>query len=290
MIQLYPLQYAKKILLGLLGFSLWNSGALANEGVPSSVLASADLSCSYVLRDRQDVFIDQVAILEDRLASLEVEFRNVPRAQSGIDNENVLALIAKFREILSSIFAAWDGTPQSDGAFVKSLSLLTIRIQRIEDLNLLCQRRDCAKTFPDVRDEPTLLMPNRIYEVKTDRGPTIKVRFNRDVVESYFWEVKNSKLADAAKKSLEAVGRGLYPDSTRNASGIAPMFFDMPQGLKWVKIHITGGVSGSVRVYGILYNDIYNFVLFEDESKHDARYLSRVSAVTAERFLNEKWK
>ena len=144
-----------------------------------------------------------------------------------------------------------------------------------------------AFQYEDVRKTPLFLAANHIYKVQTDRGNTIKVRFSKALVEEFFWESKNSILQEAAKKALEAVGRGLTNDQSLSSSGIYVMSYG---SYRIAKIRIVGRSIGAIRVYGILQDGIYSFVHWEQSSEHDAEFLNKVGERTNNKYWRESWK
>lgn len=145
------------------------------------------------------------------------------------------------------------------------------------DALLWAHRREAATTgdFAAVRENSHLLLPDRIYNVKTDRGGSYKVRFSRQLVEDFFWEAIDNLYMAAAEHAMEAVARGYQPTSSRGASGIATLSAAIGGEVVY-KIVIVGnnGVGGN-RVYGLARDGIIGFVTHEHSNDHDSKYLRR---------------
>lgn len=171
-----------------------------------------------------------------------------------------------------------------DPKLAKDMRNLEFKIQREVDDLMIWVKRSRALPWKDIEAEPFLLMPGRVYSIKTRRGEsneeTIRVRFHRTLVEEFYWETRDSGRAMAAHQSLVGVERGERPSTSSAAGGIE--FYKAIDGIHLVKIQIVGRQVGGYRVYGCLKNGIFEFVLWEHEGNHDARYLSRVYQHTAD--------
>lgn len=250
----------------------------------------ASPECAILLTDTPDGIMTLVGTTEDRLNNLAGAFSSIAKGISGHEPAQLMSLVEHHKIALINAFDQWDGTVPGAKILLKTISNLSHRLDQLEKLQSICTQRQCAVNFTEVRHNPQWVMPNRVYPIQADRGQFIYVRFSRKLVEEFFWNPENEKLRVASVKILEAVGRGLYPDTNQSASGIAPLFISMAPGYKLYKIQIGGGVYRSVRVFGIYQHGIFNFVYFEDQGNHDARYLNKIRDRTLDHFDRETWK
>jgi hypothetical protein len=137
----------------------------------------------------------------------------------------------------------------------------------------LWSKRFQTRDYEEIRANPMLLLPNRIYKVKTDRGESILVRFSHRVLEEFFWDETAS---NASEHAADAVGRGFQPDGS-SSNGIA-ILRSAIGGRPVYKIQIIGSRYGSYRVYGLITNGVIGFVTHEVSGDHDSRFLKRATA------------
>jgi hypothetical protein len=144
-----------------------------------------------------------------------------------------------------------------------------------------------ATSFAAVRSNPQLLVPNRIYKVKTDRGEDIQVRFSPKVLDDFFWEDKDQVMVEAAEHAVEAIARGYQPPGGYGA-GIATLSAAIG-GRTVYKTQIIGTAIGAHRVYGLTTNGVIGFVTHEASSDHDASFLRRATSRAIKAYDSLGW-
>lgn len=179
--------------------------------------------------------------------------------------KNVKALERKQEEI----FSEWRAdNPASTQKARKEIESVNERANRLKAEGQLWAARAENRNWNVIRENPKAIVPGRIYEVKTERGDVVKVKFNERVVREMMWESADDLRAKAGAASIKALSRGFG-----GKSGLELMSLD---GRKVYKIQIIGRALGAYRIYGVEKNGVYTFVNWEHEGSHDSRYLQRV--------------
>jgi hypothetical protein len=247
--------------------------AESQEGAPSSCLDGAADPTMETLLGRYD-------LQETRLKRLKATYdRFSQRFIEDYDLASFQELFKKFdvqmENVLNRIFE-----PSPDSRIGKDLFKIEMEMRRADENLRIWLRRIQPLSYDEVMDEPMALMPGRIYNVRSERGETFRVRFGRTLVEQFYWENRDSGRKDAALQSLKGVHRGIRPSTSGAAGGVD--FFKVVDGIQTLKIQIVGHGVGAYRVYGCLKNGVMEFLLWEHEGLHDARYISRVTHHTAD--------
>ena len=212
-------------------------------------------------------------------------------------DENNLAVKILFPAnlIQANSVKAWDSWHPSDTTtfftLAKDLSVAKRKLIKLKmDSILWSQRFEAARNgdFSAVRNNPFLLLPNRIYAVNTDRGEKYKVRFSQKVIEDFFWEDIDNNIMASAEHAMEAVARGYQPPSSKGASGIATLPGAIGGEVVY-KIMIVGNGIGANRIYGLARNGVIGFVTHEQASDHDCKYLRRVCDRAIKSYKLQDW-
>lgn len=234
--------------------------------------------CELVIQGQEQAIsgFSRLESLTENLSRLENTMSASFKAEFDLDQK----LFAPAKLLMGQValaFAQWDPVDHTSNArLTHDLPLFERKATRfVGELNLWYQRM-ITRDFNEIRDDPRLLLPNRIYRVQTERGDTVAVRFSHKVLEEFFWEDKHQVITNAAQHAVEAVARGYQPISSRGASGIATLPAAIG-GRTVYKIMIVGNGIGAHRIYGLVTNGVIGFVTHEESSDHDAAFLQRVT-------------
>jgi hypothetical protein len=256
----------------ILGLPL-NSG-LAASGTDGQSCADASAKPS------SEELFERLGGLEDTLIGLEGRYALLPaKMVEEHQLERVQMRLAKHRAELSQLLEQLmsDEFPEN---LPKAIRDLAYDVEHDREALDLWNGRADLKPFSEIITHPRWLMYGRKYQVKSERGDMLNVRFSKSLVEQFYWEGKDSARKEAAHSSLVGIGRGMRPSTSNAAGGID--FLKEVDGYRVFKIQIVGKQVGAYRVYGCLMNGVFEFVLWEHEGTHDDRYISRVTQKTAD--------
>jgi hypothetical protein len=238
------------------------AGLAANESKADEVLEAL----TAVESDTQHL-ADGIAAQSSKLSN----FKDYQTYQAQVD-----ALKKKQEEILAN----WDPSSlESTQKAQSDLASLKYKLDKAKAEAELWKKRQSNTEWAPVRDDRRVIAPDRVYNIKTDRGEDIKVVFGDKVTSDVMWDTGNSLRSEAGDAFVEAVGRGYTRGGS--SSGIETMSLS---GRKIVKLRIVGHGVGAYRVYGIEQNGVIYFLTWEQESSHDSQYLNRVYENTIRAF------
>ncbi len=258
---------------------LITSSALASSEPRSS--KESQSSCESSLNDEADqIALEAMLRIEKLQNEISESFQEVMHdmrsSDLDTDFDKYLRLSEKFESAMSdSDWGQLNAIERSNREMIEVVELWKERKRAVE--------------FEQVLERPELILPHRVYKVKSLRGDVFEVVFGTDLVKSFYWGIHDPVHMRAALKSIDAIYRGYLPSRANAAMGIG-FLQAINKGHSVAKIHLKGRSVGSYRVYGVKQagSRIY-FVSWANETNHDAAYLSRQIERAYSRFDLENW-